>query len=101
MEQAYNISGVDGTNRPDYEKVLCNQALESVTAPSQDLRELGPVAIVQWVLDPPRFGYQYNVPGIMEVMRADRLYPSRRDFSGSSGSYTGSSVNALGTQTFG
>lgn len=97
MEQAYNISGVDGQNRPDYETVLCNQALGSVTAPSQDLRELGPVAIVQWVLEPPRFGYRDETPNIFDVMGANRLYPARRDFSGTSGgSYSAASVNTLG-----
>lgn len=97
MEQAYNISGVDGSkNRPDYEAVLCDQALGSVTAPSQKLREQGPVAIVQWILEPPRFGYLDQVPNIYTVMGANRLYPARRDFSGSPGGYLSASRNTLG-----
>jgi len=97
MDQAYNIAGNDGRVRPGGEQVLCNLAEESVEAPAEALRELGPVAIAQWNLFPARFGYPTKTVTIYDVMGADRRYPSRRDFSGVSGGYLSASRNSLGT----
>ena len=97
MDQAYNIAGKDGRERPDHELELCDMALESVTAPSDALREIGPVAIAQWNLFPARYGYRSETLTIFDVIAAERRYPSRRDFSGVSGGYLSASRNVLGT----
>lgn len=97
MDQAYNIAGKDERERPNHELRLCDMASDSVYAPSDDIRVLGPVAIAQWQPFPAKYGYRVEVITIFDVIAADRRYPGRRDFSGVSGGYLSASRNSLGT----
>jgi hypothetical protein len=76
------------------EAAKCAQALATVEAPAEDLRLLRP-PLPQVPLLPPRFGYGHDVPDVEECVDLDRDPAARYDFSGSEGSYAGSSYPSL------
>ena len=71
------------------------QALATVEAPAEDLRLLRP-PLPQVPLLPPRFGYGHHVVDVDDCMEVDRDPAIRYDFSGSEGSYAGSSYPSTG-----
>lgn len=77
------------------EERLVSESLLSQTVASEVLREVRPASLGP--LFPPRFGYDRTPPGIQDVIQVDRRYPdSSAQFSGRSGSYSGSATPALG-----
>lgn len=96
-QQGLAKAGYAYLERPGYnsnEERLTSIALATNTVPSEVLRNAGAARN----LFPPRFGYDRTVPGIRDVVEVDRRYPdSSAAFSGSSGSYTGTSTPSLGT----
>lgn len=81
------------------EERLVTEALEAVTMPGQQVQMI-PCPLTQVQLFPPRFGYGNDVaPGIRDVVNVDRLTQKTTGFSGSIGSYSGSSVNSSGSTT--
>jgi hypothetical protein len=77
------------------EQAKCAQALATVEAPAEEIRMLRP-PLPQVSLLPPRFGYGHDVPDVEECMDLDRDPAVRYDFSGSEGSYAGSSYPSMG-----
>lgn len=75
------------------EYVECVDALETVTAPHQEIAMRGPAFQPQ----PAEFGYTRTEKGIREILSVARLYPDQsRSLSGTEAGYTGSPRNELG-----
>jgi len=74
-------------------------ALASTTAPADYLREAVQVPLPQVDLFPPLTGYgQADAPTVADCMEQERDYPDARyDFSGSSGSYSGTPLPGYGS----
>ena len=94
-------AGYAGVERPGY--TSNEERLTSIALAAQQ-QYIDPALLMQATnpppekLFPPRFGYRTDEPGIRDVVQVSRLYPdSSAKFSGSSGSYTGTSTPSLGT----
>lgn len=78
------------------EQAKTAQALATVEAPAADIRLLRP-PLPQVPFLPPRFGYGHVVVDVDDCMEAGRdAADARYDFSGSAGSYAGSSFPSMG-----
>lgn len=76
------------------EERLVDQALQAASIPSEVIRAGG---MNTRQLFPPKWVGERTQPGIEDVVEVDRRYPdSSAQFSGQSGSYSGSSGPSLG-----
>jgi hypothetical protein len=70
------------------------RALKAATMPRDLLQDLVRPPLPQIQLFPPRFGYRTREIGILDVMDVNEEFqPTRVDFTGEKGSYTGSARN--------
>lgn len=77
-----------------HEQRLRDMALLTNTLPGARLQEIVRPPLPQVVRDRARLGYERGAPTITDILGTDRLVPTfPNDFSGSMGSYSGSSVN--------
>lgn len=92
-------AGYAYVERPGYnsnEERLVSQALAALTDIDPEVLRMMPSPSPERLF-PPRYGYARTAVSIHDVIQVDRRYPdSSAQFSGSSGSYTGSATPSLG-----
>ena len=76
------------------EAAKCMFALATVEAPEAAIRAIRP-PLPQIGFLPPRFGYGHVVVDVNDCVTLDRDRGERNDFSGSEGSYSGTSTPSL------